>query len=525
VKNKKFLIPLVIIFLSLTFVLAVIDFNPNGDIQMKNIWKIKNATSITTQFLNATNNASIANLYFGGGVPALLNPSYPNRPLASQIQKTITVCDSGCDYTSINNALGEVPLIMYHKYYIKVNATNYSANEDVIIPATIQSGFGSAIGLSQLTVQGIGGFAKVKSIIAFGGEGYGSPLVATFNVSEANDLDNEDAAIEFYGVTAGAVQNIIISGNQTYALVVYSGSVSVNNISVGDCKLVNGLSTKHNGFIFGDDDTISIISGSVKNYPLVSGGGGIISYANMSATGNCSGTLVFDGTEPLSTTSPQFIYPTNGLIENFRTRTLYGIEIIPNILNVSGLKTSGNIIASNITGNLSWNNLYSYPVACPAGSYISQLDDAVTCTAPAINPYNFWNDTYATFNKTYGDTLYYGITNPNTYWNSTFALFNKTYADTLYAGINNPFNYWNSTFATFNKTYADTLYSTITEPKTATANLHTHALNNLTVGNVSINLPMQNNNITNVSYLTLSNGIYNWRIYVNSTGSLITESF
>ncbi|MBM3228558.1 hypothetical protein FJZ20_01580, partial [Candidatus Pacearchaeota archaeon] len=37
------------------------------------------------------------------------------------------------------------------------------------------------------------------------------------------------------------------------------------------------------------------------------------------------------------------------------------------------------------------------------------------------NPFGFWNDTYATFNKTYADTLYYGITNPYAYVNITTA--------------------------------------------------------------------------------------------------------
>ena len=43
-----------------------------------------------------------------------------------------------------------------------------------------------------------------------------------------------------------------------------------------------------------------------------------------------------------------------------------------NSLNQSGL---------NISGNLIWGDLYDYPVACPAYSYLTQLNDSVTCTA------------------------------------------------------------------------------------------------------------------------------------------------
>ena len=37
---------------------------------------------------------------------------------------------------------------------------------------------------------------------------------------------------------------------------------------------------------------------------------------------------------------------------------------------------------NNITGvGLAWDSLHSYPSACPAGTYLTQLDDSVTCTA------------------------------------------------------------------------------------------------------------------------------------------------
>ena len=114
-----------------------------------------------------------------------------------------------------------------------------------------------------------------------------------------------------------------------------------------------------------------------------------------------------------------------------------------------------------------------------------------------IIDFNYWNDTYATFNKTYADTLYSLITEPLwtanqssyftkteitnlDYWNDTYATFNKTYADTLFSTIDEPlwsanqssyftkseivaFDFWNDTYATFNKTYADTLYYLKTE--------------------------------------------------------------
>src|SRR3990167_10623480 len=42
----------------------------------------------------------------------------------------------------------------------------------------------------------------------------------------------------------------------------------------------------------------------------------------------------------------------------------------------------------NIQGNLPWTNLSSYPVACPSGTYLTQLNDSITCTSISAASYN-----------------------------------------------------------------------------------------------------------------------------------------
>ncbi len=83
------------------------------------------------------------------------------------------------------------------------------------------------------------------------------------------------------------------------------------------------------------------------------------------------------------------------------------------------------------------------------------------------NPFGFYNSTVfdytdyllsANWNAT--NTSYYLVTNPFGFYNSTDFSISNYFTKTNILG----FNYWNSTFATFNKTYADTLYSTISEP-------------------------------------------------------------
>jgi hypothetical protein len=40
-----------------------------------------------------------------------------------------------------------------------------------------------------------------------------------------------------------------------------------------------------------------------------------------------------------------------------------------------------NITADYLKGNMDWTNLTNYPVSCPDGTYLTQLNDSVTCTA------------------------------------------------------------------------------------------------------------------------------------------------
>lgn len=53
----------------------------------------------------------------------------------------------------------------------------------------------------------------------------------------------------------------------------------------------------------------------------------------------------------------------------------------------------------------------------------------------SFNSTQFTINANVTIKETWLDTLYYKISNPSNFWNDTFATFNKTYADTLYQGL------------------------------------------------------------------------------------------
>ncbi|KKL23075.1 hypothetical protein LCGC14_2429040, partial [marine sediment metagenome] len=64
-----------------------------------------------------------------------------------------------------------------------------------------------------------------------------------------------------------------------------------------------------------------------------------------------------------------------------------------------------NITAGEFFGNLSWVYLHNYPVACPAGTAITQLEDSVICTSFG-NLLNNTPDTKRFFN---GTTFFGGL--------------------------------------------------------------------------------------------------------------------
>lgn len=54
------------------------------------------------------------------------------------------------------------------------------------------------------------------------------------------------------------------------------------------------------------------------------------------------------------------------------------------------LNSSGIFVNSSqkVSGNVSWTDLSDYPVACPANTYVTQIDDSITCTAITTIPNN-----------------------------------------------------------------------------------------------------------------------------------------
>ncbi|MBT4376883.1 hypothetical protein HOD29_05920 [archaeon] len=171
--------------------------------------------------------------------------------------------------------------------------------------------------------------------------------------------------------------------------------------------------------------------------------------------------------------------------------------------NSTGLIANWSIDLSNYYLKLNsfgfWNDTYAtfnktYADSLYASIFVVDTDTQKTTQGPYL--YNdsaiiYFNETIlnatidlrstggdnSTWNETLADTLYYGISNPFGFYNSTdfsitdyftkvqiegFSYYNSTdFSIGDYYLKSNPFSFWNDTYATFNKTYADNLYAAI----------------------------------------------------------------
>ena len=186
-------------------------------------------------------------------------------------------------------------------------------------------------------------------------------------------------------------------------------------------------------------------------------------------------------------------------------------------INGSGnIITTGNLTASYFFGDGSGlTNLNVNEIDLSNYYTIPQIENNFTnyYTIPQIEN-NFTNYyTSAQVNALPVSTF----TNDNSYYNSTTLTTNSQ--------LENGNNYWNDTFATFNKTYADALYSTIDEPlwtSNFTAYNDSWTTTNSEIWSVAGNGTLMfasNWNATNTSYYLASNpsGYIDWAKATNGT--------
>ena len=110
-------------------------------------------------------------------------------------------------------------------------------------------------------------------------------------------------------------------------------------------------------------------------------------------------------------------------------------------------------LASNPSGYIDWSKATNGTLALASS--------IPTNNNQLLNGNNYWNNTFATFNKTYADSLYYELSNPYSYYNSSTipSYMPSAYAtnNTFYPYSSNPANYLTSFTELDPKAYNGTL--------------------------------------------------------------------
>ena len=212
------------------------------------------------------------------------------------------------------------------------------------------------------------------------------------------------------------LKGVGIGGTPTHSLDVYTTAntgASFKRTGQGELDFSNLVASNSlRSFIFG--------AGAYKDFTFEVSGTIPFILKNVTARWGLGTSSPNAQAEILSNTTEQL-----RLSYNSTSFTSFTIDSSGN-LKING--TSGNV---NVSNNLTALNFFGNLIGTWNGSSLYYLNS---------NPFNFWNNSYATFNKTYADTLYYGINNPFSYYNSTTLpaelepLWNGNYSNVVLAG-------------------------------------------------------------------------------------------
>ena len=283
-------------------------------------------------------------------------------PSCTGVPKVLTVCASGCNYTSIQAAIdaacpGDTILVNSGTYFEHVNVNKALTLQGVGAPVVDVGGFGSAITISAdgCTLQGF---------VAIGSGAY--PEAGVKATSSSNTITGNTATGNSdIGIYLTSSSNNTLSGNTaTGNFGVGIGLVSSSN------NTISGNTATGNSYGIGLDfssnsNTISgnTVTGNICGIGLVSSSGNTIS--GNTATGNSILGIYLDSSS------------SNSIIGNTVTGNSYGIGLV---------SSSGNTITGN---TVIGSSIYSIYLDSSSGNniYLNTLDNARS------NGANHWNAT------------------------------------------------------------------------------------------------------------------------------------
>src|SRR3990167_7761212 len=385
-------------------------------------------SSITAEIGNFTNiNANNLFLTYTPANSQLFTGANITRPLFWPYNDNyvISVCPSGCNYTTIQAAVNQIPILLNNRYAINISPGTY--NEDVIVPYSIVNDLSAGdIAARSLSIfvncnmnYTVGNYREivyntsVKSMQIIGSSGTMNPSIYCLNFYGQTSYANENVSIVIAGTQHASLSklsfvNISSTNSALLGMLIYSSGVTVGSIYCGNNSLKWCIETKHGGEIFDGTDNFAIppsysYTGQTREWVVVNTGGAISSVGNVSATGGAIvGSTAVDG---------QLAYnskysTTRGLIFEYFTVNLYGLK---GIINYGNLTLNNETVLTN-ESSLPWGKLVNSPSSCEPNNFVTNLSSGI-CSNISTIPYNLNIVSNVTFTGNSGSTYTIQIRN------------------------------------------------------------------------------------------------------------------
>lgn len=197
------------------------------------------------------------------------------RDLVSSTEINLTVCASGCDYTTIQEAVNQVPYMIRHRFTIHVSDGTYA--EDVWIPPILVADIidteeGSVVGFrlvgNESNINGV----KLKSIHVTTALGSQTPTIRDLSVYGHEPTSDENVSIAIYGsqyVQLTRINMTAESGSVKVGILCYGSQVSLSDIYFNN-NYDAGVSLKHGAIVHSLDGGLH---GNVNGYVYQTVGG------------------------------------------------------------------------------------------------------------------------------------------------------------------------------------------------------------------------------------------------------------
>lgn len=199
-----------------------------------------------------------------GNTTGTYGETAPNRPLVSNYDTNFTVCASGCDYTTIQDAVNQVPYILRHKYWIIINDGTY--NENVFVQPIINDRRDQTEGaIAGLSIRGntsnVNG-AKVDSFQFASTQGTHPVIVSYLNIFGSDETSDEGTSFSAYGANVLGHHLNFTNESVNYAVMSYESNLEIHTSSFSGMDYA-GLAKVMGHLRMGDTFGGSSINGSL----------------------------------------------------------------------------------------------------------------------------------------------------------------------------------------------------------------------------------------------------------------------